>query len=443
MGLGTADRPLPASTAPLTRAAAARLLETCLSERVTLDEAMTRVALYDGLAGADRGFARAMVSAAMRDLGRIDLALAKFVDRPLEALDPDVRALLRIGAAQTWHLGTPDHAAVGETVAAARLLDGARRAGGLINAVLRKATSTPDGLLAWPAEAAWPAWLFDRLSADIGPEAARRLAAAQMAPPYLHLTLRDPTTPLAILEQEPGATRLPGGTISLPGTPVEALDGYGDGTWWVQDAAAALPARVLAVRPDEVVADLCAAPGGKTLQLATSGADIIAVDRAASRLGRLRANLDRTGLADRVRIVTGKVETWRPDKPVDALLLDPPCSALGTLRRHPEGAWIKRADDLTRYPEVQARLLRAAVAQVRPGGRLVYCVCTPLAAEGRDVVESALKAGGLARLPIDPDEVPGFEACLTAEGDLLTIPPPDTGQAALHDAFYIARLQRT
>ncbi len=430
-------------TATLTRAAAARLLETCLDARVTLDEAMARVALYDRLAGADRGFARAMVSAALRDLGRIDRALVDLVDRPAGSLDPDVRALLRIGAAQIWHLGTPAHAAVGETVAAARSLDGARRAGGLINAVLRKAAADPDRLSAWRVESAWPDWLLDRLSADLGSDAARRLAAAQAAPPHLHLTARDPDALRARLDPSLHAMCLPGGTVSLPGTPVEALVGYDEGDWWVQDAAAALPARLLAARPGETVADLCAAPGGKTLQLAATGADVIAVDRAAGRLQRLRANLERTGLADRVQIVTGKVETWRPERPVDALLLDPPCSALGTLRRHPEGAWIKRAEDIARYPDVQARLLRAAAERLRPGGRLVYCVCTPLAAEGRSVVSAALEAGGLTRLAIRADDVPGFEPCLTPEGDLLTIPPAGTPPPALHDAFYIAHLQRT
>ena len=215
------------------------------------------------------------------------------------------------------------------------------------------------------------------------------------------------------------------------------MPGYETGEWWVQDAAAALPAKLLAANDTDRIVDLCAAPGGKTLQLAATGADVTAVDRSKPRLERLRENLARTGLS--ANIVAANADEWRPDAPVSKLLLDAPCSALGTLRRHPEGAWIKRETEIDRFPAAQARLLAAAAEMVSPGGTVVYCVCTPLKSEGQDIVDQAIADGLYTRQPVVEAEIPGFADCLTAEGDLLTLPKGDAG----HDAFYIARLQRT
>jgi 16S rRNA (cytosine967-C5)-methyltransferase len=202
----------------------------------------------------------------------------------------------------------------------------------------------------------------------------------------------------------------------------------------VQDQAAALPARLLGAAPGERALDLCAAPGGKTLQLAAMGADVTALDRSAPRLERLAENLERTGLSAEVVVADG--ETWTAGAPFPKILVDAPCSALGTLRRHPEGAWIKSEADIARFPGVQARLLAAALGQLAPGGTLVYCVCSPLAAEGRDIVSAALAAGLAIRRPVTPAECAGFEDCVTPDGDVLTLPGPSRDC----DAFYIARL---
>ena len=188
-------------------------------------------------------------------------------------------------------------------------------------------------------------------------------------------------------------------------------------------------------KSSEVTAiDLCAAPGGKTLQLCAAGLNVIAVDRSKPRLKRLEENLARTGLS--AEIIAADAETWRPETPADLLLLDAPCSALGTLRRHPEGAWIKRPDDIARFPDVQYRLLKAATEMVRPGGTILYCVCTPLKAEGADVVDRAIANGFVTRLPVKPEEAPGFETCITEKGDLVTLPATNSE----HDAFFMSRL---
>jgi 16S rRNA (cytosine967-C5)-methyltransferase len=219
-----------------------------------------------------------------------------------------------------------------------------------------------------------------------------------------------------------------------PDGAVEELPGYEDGDWWVQDQAAALPARLLAAAPGEPVLDLCAAPGGKTLQLAATGASVTALDRSAPRLDRLRENLARTGLTAEIVIADG--EAWAPPEKFAKILLDAPCSALGTLRRHPEGAWSKTEADVARFPAVQARLLASAARMLAPGGTLVYCVCSPLAAEGRDVVAAAIAEGLLVRQPVAPAECAGFEDCVTPEGDVVTLPSSSRDC----DAFYIAKL---
>ena len=415
------------------RLAAAELLHLTLDKRRTLDEAMELSETYGELEGSDRGFARAIASSALRHLGWIDETVQPFLSRPLAATGIEIRALIRAGAAQVWFLDVAPHAAVNATVDAARLTKGARSGGSFLNAALRRVSeATPPGETL-PAENIWPAWLRARLTDSLGTEGARALANAQRGEPALHLTAaRNPATLAALI----GGRLLPSGSVEAPGGAIEEIPGFAQGTWWVQDQAAALPARLLAAKPGERVLDLCAAPGGKTLQLAATGASVTALDRSAPRLDRLHENLARTGLTAEVIVADG--ETWSPEAPFDKILLDAPCSALGTLRRHPEGAWIKTEADVARFPAVQARLLAAATRLLHPGGTLVYCVCSPIAAEGRDVVSAALTNGTLVRLPVSAAECPGFEDCVTPEGDVQTLPGPSRDC----DAFYIARMAK-
>ena len=418
------------------RLAAAQLLMTVTEESRTLDEALGSTDAFNALNGPDRGFARAMASAALRHLGRIDLGLAPFLDRPLDTAPPPSRALLRIGAAQAWILETPDHAVVGETVSAAKLWPRAQRATGFLNAVLRKVVADRSGFDSADLEAIWPAWLRTALLQGLGAKAAHALATAQTELPQTYLTPKAGNA--EELAATVGGTVIGDHSVAVETSAVESLPGYEAGDWWVQDIAATLPARLLNAAPGETVLDICAAPGGKTLQLAATGAQVTAIDRSKPRLKRLKQNLWRTGFKGEVDVVQADATTWRPETPVDKILLDAPCSALGTLRRHPESAWIKTSDDVARFPDIQERLLRAAGQMLKPGGTLVYCVCSPLPLEGSAIIDRAARESGLTRSIITPAEVPGFEAAITAAGDLLTLP---NGTFA-HDAFYISRLTR-
>ncbi len=435
------------------RRAAADLLYLSLEKRRTLDQAMAESTPFSDLDGSDRAFARAIASAALRELGRIDRALAPLLSRPLQAASPAIRALLRVGAVQLWRMDVPEHAAVSETVEAAKDWPDARSGGAFLNAVLRRAAAERPDLDALPVTAIWPDWLTAAFEDSLGTEGAARLAAAQLAEPGIYLTAK--TNAAAVAEVISGEL-LPNGSVRAPGGPVEALAEYGSGDWWVQDPAAALPAKLLMAcasgdpsksgmvmdksgedmrQSSEVTAiDLCAAPGGKTLQLCAAGLKVTAVDRSRPRLKRLEENLARTGLS--AEIIAADAETWRPAAPADLLLLDAPCSALGTLRRHPEGAFIKRPEDIARFPDVQYRLLKAATGMVRPGGTILYCVCTPLKAEGLEVVERAIAEGLVTRLPVTPEDAAGFADCITDHGDVLTLP----ASGASHDAFFMSRL---
>ena len=426
------------------RLAAAEILMNVLEERRTLDEALSLTRSFENLSGPDRGFARAMASAALRQLGRLQIGLAPFLNRPLDTATPPSRALLLIGVAQLWLMDTPSHAGVGETVAAAKLWPRARQSAGFLNAVLRKATQNRNAFDAAPPLSIWPEWLQEAVSKDLGKARSEQLAFAQMSEPNLHLTCK--SDQIESIEVDFAAAsieteRLPSGSLMVPSGAVDTYPRYEKGDWWVQDSAAALPAKLLSGGSDKILVDLCAAPGGKTMQLAATGAKVYAVDRSAKRLARVEENLQRTKMIDKATLVAEKGETWRPqklDEKIDGILVDAPCSALGTLRRHPEGPWIKRKDDLDRYPDIQKRLLMAALDLVSIGGEVVYCVCSPFSNEGLDVVESALKSGRASRKPIQNAEITGFEQCLSSEGDVLTLPQGDMH----HDAFFIARLIR-
>lgn len=419
------------------RLAAADILVRCLDEYRTLDDALANSPFFKQLVGPDRGFARAIASAVLRQLGRLDAGLAPFLDRPINTATPPARALLRVGAAQSWLLDTAEHAVVSETVAAAKSWPRAGRSAGFLNAVLRKVVADRSAFDAAPASNVWPDWLWTKVKDDLGEPAASSLLQAQLSPPDIHLSLRDPSR-LSEYAETLGARIVAGHSLAVEASDVTRLSGYEAGDWWVQDIAATLPARLLgAIRGDHVL-DLCAAPGGKTLQLASLGTKVTALDRSRTRLARLRQNLKRVPVKKSVTIIEADLATWESPRRYDRILLDAPCSALGTLRRHPEGAWIKRQEDVERFPDLQRRLLASALTHLKPGGTLIYCVCSPLSSEGVDIVDEAVHEKQAVRLPIVTGEVPGFGSAITPRGDLLTLPQ----DAIAHDAFFIARLTR-
>lgn len=417
-----------------TRQIAAELIHTVTEHRKTLDDALNSNQQFANLEGADRGFTRSIVSSCFRQLGRIDLGIAPFLDRPLETTTPEVRALLRVGATQLWILENPSYSAVNETVKAARLWQPTKRAGGFVNAVLRRLAVNKTTFEGIPPTKIWPDWLYTVLSADLTTNQVANLAEMQQLEPKLHLNVN---TDAETIAQGLGGILSPvGGVIVANKNPAD-LPGYRSGRWWVQDMAATLPVKLLAPQENETILDLCAAPGGKTMQFSQTKANVIAVDQSKKRMDVLRQNLARTSL--KANLVVSDVAKFKPNQTPVKVLLDAPCSAMGTLRRHPEGAWIKRPDDLIRFPEIQMRLLRATREMCSAGTSIVYSVCTPLKREGKDVTSEILSEGGLERDPIKDDEVSLLNCRTDADGDVLTIPDSPAHSC---DVFFIARLKR-
>lgn len=418
------------------RVAAAELLIAVMDNGRALEDALEQTASFKALEGRDRAFARALVTAGLRRLGGVNAVLSRFLDRPLPDTAFHGRALLHIGATQLLVLGTPAHAAVGETVEAANSLREARGFAKLMNAVLRKvATNGPEILAQLPPGADLPPWLYTRWRAVYGGEFAPRIANALLQEPPLDISVKDDAAGWA---ERLGGTVTPTGSVRLAEhAPVDALPGFDEGAWWVQDAAAALPARLLGDVRGKRVLDLCAAPGGKTLQLAAAGAHVTAVDKSNARLNRLRENLARTKL--KAEVIAADALEYRAE-PFDAVLLDAPCTSTGTLRRHPDVAWLRRPTDVRALAELQSKLVAAAAKLLKPGAPLLYAVCSLEAEEGDGVVADALK-NGWRRDPFKRGDVPGADEFINATGDLRTLPAywPDIGGL---DGFYAARLVR-
>jgi 16S rRNA (cytosine967-C5)-methyltransferase len=396
--------------------------------------------LHDaGLTGeaAERAEARGLADLTLRRLGQVDDALGRLVERMPAA---PVRHVLRLMATELLFGGTAPHAAVDLGVRLAKEVQGGARFAGLVNAVGRRLAAGGAGLVAGQdaGRLNTPRWLWQALRADWGEAVARAIAAAHLVPAPVDLTPRDPAG-AAALAAALGAELLPTGSLRLPGRPqVSALPGYAAGAWWVQDAAAALAARLVPAGGARVL-DICAAPGGKTMQLAAAGARVTALDLSARRMEWVRENLARTGLA--AELVVADALDWAPAEPFDAVLLDAPCSATGTIRRHPDLPW-RPEPDLAALTALQARLLERAAAWVRPGGVLVFCTCSLIRAEGEAQARRFLDgAPGFARLPVSAGEAGIPAEFVTPEGDLRTRPDlwPERGGL---DGFYIARFQR-
>lgn len=402
-----------------TREAAFDLLSAVLDQRRQLEDALDAL---PPLEARDRAAAHRLAAGVLRRMGTLDAVLEPFLRK--EPPDP-VRHVLRIGAAGLLLLETPNHAAVATAVALARAR-GLTPFAALVNAVLRRVAEAGPAAMAEldGPRLDTPNWLWASWGAD-----ARAIAIAHQHEAPLDLTLRPGAA------APTGGQLLPTGSVRFPpGTRVTDLPGFAQGELWVQDAAAALPARLLAARPGERVADMCAAPGGKTAQLASAGASVVAVERDATRMDRLRANLRHWHLE--AETVQADATAWQPRQPFDAVLLDAPCSATGTIRRHPDVPRTKRPRDVAALTETQDRLLAAAAAMLRPGGRLIYSVCSLQPEEG---VPRVAAVPGLRHDPFVPGELPELPEAITAEGFLRTLPCmwPERGGM---DGFFAARL---
>ncbi|MBX3512496.1 MAG: methyltransferase domain-containing protein [Xanthobacteraceae bacterium] len=387
----------------------------------------------------DRALSRMIVATALRRAGSLQAVIERFLQSGWPE-DVRVHAILLSGAAQILLLEVADHAAVDLSVDLANEIRNKRYAG-LVNAVLRRVSAEGPAILETLApEIDTQEWMRARWLAAYGEEALRAIVLAHRVEPALDITPKE--NPEALAAELDGVV-LPTGSVRVTGKgAVAELPGYHEGAWWVQDAAASIPAKLLGNIRGLRVADLCAAPGGKTLQLANAGARVTAIDRSAPRLKRLSQNLARTKL--QAEVIVADAATWEAE-PFDAILLDAPCSATGTVRRHPDILWQKSPEDLAQVTKLQARLLDNAAKLLKPGGLLVYSTCSLEPEEGEMQIADLLSRNpALERIAIRAEEA-GDPAALTARGELRTLPfhfPNADPRLSGCDGFFASRLQR-
>ncbi|MCA1471464.1 methyltransferase domain-containing protein [Bradyrhizobium sp. IC3195] len=445
------QRFVPPSEVPglAARRIAADIVDGVLHKHRTLDDQLDGGGAHPGLktlADRDRALMRRLVATVLRRLGTLGHVLSRLLDKGVPSDAPRAQSALLIGAAQILWMDVPDHAAVDLSV---RLVQSDRRAAryaGLVNAVLRRCAREGKALVEEVATQSLdlPPWLLARWSAHYGEATARDMASALGHEPSLDLTVKsDPAQWASRLHGE----TLPTGTVRmlLHGS-VTMLPGFAEGQWWVQDAAAALPARLFGDVKGKSIADLCAAPGGKTAQLVLSGAQVTAIDRSPARVARLRENLARLSLQAET-VVADAVEWAGPAEAFDGILIDAPCTSTGTIRRHPDVAWLRQDSDIATLAALQQRLLRKSVSLLKPGGTLVYCTCSLEPEEGEQAVAALLAAEpALRRAPIVASEVAGLDEILNGDGDLRTLPchlPNADPRLGGLDGFFAARLVKS
>jgi 16S rRNA (cytosine967-C5)-methyltransferase len=429
------------------RRAAVELLSAVIDKKQPLDDILSRSLatgwMFD-LPQRDRALARAIVATSLRRRGEIDRVLDTFLERGMPDKGGKLYPILLSGAAQLIFLKTPPHAAIDLAVRLAQWDSRARRYDKLVNAVLRRVAKEGDGIVASldAPRVNTPDWLWDRWVARYGEERAHAIAAANLVEPPLDLTVKSDPQHWAI---DMSGRVLPNRSVRLlPKGRIEALPGFEQGAWWVQDVAASLPAHLMGDVAGLLVADLCAAPGGKTAQLALAGASVVAVDISKTRLKMVAANLARLGLA--AATVAADAATWSPDERFDAILLDAPCSSTGTIRRHPDIPYLKSPKDIEALAALQARLLDNATALLKPGGVLVYSTCSLELEEGEAQIAALLARNPDIKVdPILPSELFGQEDWLQSPGFLRTYPYQldlGTPEWSGMDGFFAARLKR-
>jgi 16S rRNA (cytosine967-C5)-methyltransferase len=447
-----AQRFAPPSEVPglAARRIAADILDGVLHKQRTLDEQLDGAAAHPGLkalSDRDRALMRRLVATILRRLGTLGHLLSRLLDRGIPTDAPRAQSALLIGAAQILWMDVPDHAAVDLSV---RLVQSDRRAAkyaGLVNAVLRRCAREGQPLIEEVKSQTLdvPPWLLSRWIAHYGESVAREIALALSHEPSLDITVKSDAVQWA---SRLHGEVLPTGTVRtlLQGS-VTMLPGFAEGQWWVQDAAAALPARLFGDVAGKSILDLCAAPGGKTAQLAQLGARVTAVDRSPGRMARLRENFARLSL--QAETVVSDAAEWQGGNSggFDGVLVDAPCSSTGTIRRHPDVAWLRQEADIAPLVGLQKRLLQKAVTLLKAGGTLVYCTCSLEPEEGEAAISGLLATEpAVRRAPIEPGEVAGLTEILNPDGDLRTLPshlPHQDQRLGGLDGFYAARLVKS
>lgn len=438
----------PAKPGFAARAAATKILAAVIDRKTPLDgmlDAEGGNPVYKALGDSDRALVRAVLNSALRHLPRIETAISSLLDAPLPEGARALHHVLVVGAAQMLYLDVPDHSAVDLAVEQANRDPRNRRFAKLVNAILRRIGREKQVILEQGASVpAMPVWFLSRLEAAYGADAALKISNTQLEPAAIDLTVKS--------DAEGWAKRLNGVVLPTGGVRLAAfegsipsLEGFEDGEWWVQDAAASIPAKLFGSLAGKRVVDLCAAPGGKTAQLVLAGGKVTALDQSANRLKRLSGNLARLGLE--AETVVADMSQYQPEELFDAALLDAPCSSTGTTRRHPDVLWTKGPEDIAKLAALQERLLRHALTLVKPGGLIVFSNCSLDPEEGEDLVARLLAdKNNVERVPIEPSDWPGLEAAISPLGAFRTTPDMLSladGFASGLDGFYAAVLRRT
>ena len=421
------------------RLAAVEIIEAVVERRRALDVAEKDVARFADLSSRDRALCVGIVKITLRHLGEIDALIDAYLEKPLGRKSGSIRHIIRSGLAQFLFMGIPEHAAVSETVDLC-VGSGGKPYKKLVNAILRRATREGRAMLETldAAKINTPQWLWERWVANYGEQTAREIATAHMNEPPLDLALKNDAP---LWAEKLGGEFLPTGAVRIwPKGLINEIEGFAEGAWWVQDTAAQLPVRLLGNVSELDVIDLCAAPGGKTMELAALGARVTAVDRSDKRLERVKQNLERTNL--NAKTVAADAATYKPDHLADMVLLDAPCSSSGTIRRHPDVAYTKTATDIEKLAVVQQRLLEAAIEMVKPGGLIVYCTCSLEPEEGEMQISQLLKNNShVVEMPITKVEAGGFTELLNESGQLRTLPCHMAEKGGM-DGFFAARLRK-
>lgn len=423
------------------RAAAVKIMSAVIGQKTPLDGMLDDHhgnPAFNVLSLQDRALVRAILNSGLRHLTWIDAIFNSYLDKPLPEGASHLRHILSVAATQILFLDVPDHSAVDIAVEQARRDPRSSRFANLVNALLRRLGREKHEVLEGVSKVVspLPAWYQKRLIATYGADVTKAIGAAFLTLAPIDLTVKSNPQHWA---DTLGGVVLPTGTVRLDkfeGS-VADLPGFTDGEWWVQDAAAAIPARLLGDIRGKRVADLCAAPGGKTAQLIVQGAEVTAVEQSASRIKRMKSNFDRLGL--NAEIVNERLEDYEPAELFDAVLLDAPCSSTGTIRRHPDVLWTKGVEDIETLAGVQYRLLTSACGLVRSGGIIVFSNCSLDRLEGEELVEKLLaKTPGIERVAIDPNDWPGLEQAINDKGEFRTTPAMLGGM----DGFFAAVLRK-
>ncbi len=425
------------------RLSALTLLQQILDKKQSFDLLLEHDKSFKSLTKQDRGFTHMLVATTLRNLGQCDDIIAKLQTKSSAQKQPMLQHILRIGLIQILYMNVPDHAAVNTTVDLCDVKN-MSRAKNFVNAMLRRFLREKDILLSKqdPLRLNIPEWLLKPLIKDWGLSHAAKISTSLLEEAPIDISIKNP----GMLEHwitELDAQHILFDTVRLKNnTAVPTLSGYDDGHWWVQDAAASLPVQIMGDITDKHIYDICAAPGGKTAQLAAKGANVIALDRSAKRLVRLHENMQRLSLHDKVETITTDAASWSPQEPADIVLLDAPCTATGVIRRHPDILHLKSQQDIDALIRTQKQILDHAASFVKSGGFIFYCTCSVLKSEGEDQVDTFLNNHpDFKRLPIQENEIAGYKSFLNDQGDVRLFPYllEDLGGI---DGFFISRLQK-